>query len=108
MLPDLMSAMAPVAAVLRAGSGTHSRSYYFLGDEDATVRQDVTCTLSEVGPASLEILGRSHATRQVRETCTGEGLSFANDFWFEGAVIRQSSQWAGRQVGQVELAHIID
>lgn len=108
LLPDLMSAATPTAARIATGSGSHARSYYFLGDEDATVRLDVTCTLSPVGPATLVIYGRTHATRQIRESCTGEDVSFENDFWFEGATLRQSRQWAGRQVGMVEIAHVVD
>ena len=40
--PDLMSAHAPLAESIAAGT-VAARNYYFLGDNDATVRRNYSC-----------------------------------------------------------------
>ena len=102
---DLMSAAAPSAARIAAGTGSHSRSYWFLGDLDRTDRRDFACTLQSAGAETVTIVGRSHATRIVDEHCSGENATFSNRFWLEsGGNIRQSRQWAGETVGFMKLS----
>lgn len=102
---DLMSAAAPPAARIAAGSGGHARSLWFLGDLDRSDRQDFACTLQSAGSETIAIVGRSHATRVVDEHCSGESASFTNRFWLDsGGRIRQSRQWAGETVGFLKLS----
>lgn len=102
---DLMSADAPAAARIAAGTGSHRRSLYFLADLDRIERQDFACTLQPAGVETVTIVGRSHATRVVDEHCSGENAAFSNRFWVEsGGRIRQSRQWAGETVGFMKLS----
>lgn len=104
---DLMSSRAPSASQL-AGSGTHTRSYFFAGAEDINERRDYTCHLATVGSETLVIYGRSHTTRHVTEICERPGARITNHFWFEGGKIRKSRQWVSPNLGSIESERVID
>ena len=107
---DLMSAQAPsVRQLLQAGT-PYQRIYYFLGPDDQGTRRTYDCTTSLGGRESIEVLGRSHATTRVTETCTRSagGGKLTNEFWIEGSMIRQSRQWVSSGIGFVDFARVID
>jgi len=106
--PDLMSAEVPSVAALATAGGTHQRVYYFLGADDQGTRRTYDCTIKVIGPDRIEVFGRTHATTHVEETCARTYGSIKNDFWIEGAKIRQSRQWVSAGIGHVELVHVID
>lgn len=107
---DLMSAEVPsVGQLLRAGA-PYQRVYYFLGADDQGTRRTYDCATSIVGKETIDVLGRSHATTHVTETCTRSagGGKLSNDYWIEGAKIRQSRQWVSSGIGFVDFARVID
>ncbi len=106
---DLMSASAPTAARIALGSGRHQRLYYYLDGADQTQALRYDCVLSSEGPEVITLLGKSHQTRKVAESCSGDHGSFVNHFWFEGqSHLRQSSQLRAPGVGNLQLERIID
>ena len=107
---DLMSAQAPsVGQLLQAGT-PYQRVYYFLGPDDQGTRRTYDCATSIVGKETIDVLGRSHATTHVTETCArGGGVNkLTNEFWIEGATIRQSRQWVSAGIGYIDFARVID
>lgn len=107
---DLMSAQAPsVSQLLQAGT-PYQRVYYFLGADDQGTRRTYDCATAIAGRDSIEILGRSHATTHVVETCvrSSGGGKLTNDFWIESTAIRQSRQWVSAGIGHIEFARVID
>ena len=105
---DIMTARAPSAATLAAGAGQTQREYVYLDGSDQVRKVTYDCTLSSKGAETITVLGRGHATRHVVETCSGKQGTAVNDFWFEGATIRQSSQLFVGGVGNLSLQRIID
>jgi hypothetical protein len=104
---DLMSAEAPSVGQLRSGA-SYQRIYYFLGPDDQGTRRTYDCTSSVVGPESIEIMARRHATTHVTEVCERPLGKVTNDYWIEGTTIRQSRQFVSSGVGYVEFQRVID
>jgi len=106
---DLMSAAAPSARQISSASGNHKRSYFLLGDEDRTLRVDMACTLQLIGSETVEIIGRTHGTRHIRENCEGAGRTIQNEYWVDGLVgFRKSKQWVSYRLGYAEFFRVID
>lgn len=90
---DLMSATAPTAAQLAVGAGHHRRAHYLLDGADQNRALAFDCAISVSGRETIEILGKSYATRVVDESCEGPAGRIENRFWFDAAgLIRQSHQ----------------
>ena len=104
---DLMSAQAPSVAQLKGGE-PYQRIYYFLGPDDAGTRRTYDCSTATVGRETIEVLGKSHDTLHVTETCTRPNGKLTNDFWIEGDMIRKSRQWASNGVTYLEFEQVID
>lgn len=101
---DLMSAEAPSAAALRAGTGSHSRTYYLLGGVDQKRVLRIACALTPGPTSPAEVVGLRVTVRQVTETCTGPAGTVTNQFWFEpDGRIRLSRQWVSPSVGYLEI-----
>lgn len=105
---DLMSAEAPSPSQLMQAGIPYQRVYYFLGADDQGTRRTYDCTTAIAGRDSVEILGRSHATTHVTETCVRTNGKLTNDYWFEGAAIRKSRQWVSGGIGYIEFERVID
>jgi hypothetical protein len=104
---DLMSAQVPSLAQLKGGA-SYERVYYFLGADDIGTRRTYDCTAATIGRETIEVLGKSHATTHVTETCNRANGKVTNDYWIEGNVIRKSRQWASNSVAYLEFEKIID
>lgn len=107
---DLMSAQVPsVGQLLQVGT-PYQRVYFFLGPDDQGTRRTYDCATTSVGAESIDVLGRSHATTHVTETCTRSsgGGKLTNEFWIEGLMIRQSRQWVSGGLGSIDFARVID
>lgn len=102
---DLMGAdLSQVYPAITRGSGRGTRIHDYLGGEDQIVRMAFQCEIATFGNAVIEIVQRKHATRVVREVCTGDAGGFANLYWIDAAgAIWQSSQWLSTRVGIVEF-----
>lgn len=107
--PDIMRAVAPSAAQIAAGSGTHQRVYWYLDGADQPQRFDYQCTLANLGAETITVVDRQHSTRHVSETCTGKAAEFTNEYWFEnGVFLRKSKQLLVPEWGYVTLSRVID
>jgi hypothetical protein len=104
---DLMSAKVPSVAQLKSGA-SYERIYYFLGADDIGTRRTYDCTAATVGTETIEVVGKSHATTHVTETCTRTNGKVTNDYWIEGNTIRKSRQWASNSVAYLEFEKVID
>ena len=105
---DLMSAETPSVGQLLHPGASYQRIYYFLGDDDQGTRRTYDCTTTTVGKESIEVLGRSHSATHVSETCERPLGKLTNDYWIEGASIRQSRQWVSGAIGYIEFQRVID
>jgi len=107
---DLMSAQAPSVGQLRQVGTSYQRVYFFLGPDDQGTRRTYDCVTSSLGAERIEVLGRAHATTRLTETCTRSsgGGKVTNEFWIEGAMIRQSRQWVSGGLGHIDFARVID
>ena len=106
--PDLMSAKAPVVQQLLTNGGTHQRVYYFLGADDRSTTRTYDCTVAVVGSETIQVMGKSHATTHVTETCARAQGSITNEFWIEGKMIRKSRQLASGGAGFIDFERIVD
>lgn len=107
---DLMSAQTPSVGQLRQVGTPYQRLYFFLGPDDQGTRRTYDCVTSSVGTERIEVVGRAHATTHLTETCTRSsgGGKITNEFWIEGAMIRQSRQWVSAGLGYIDFARVID
>jgi hypothetical protein len=103
---DLVAAQVPPLSRIASATGAHDRTLVTIGDDDQTLRQTYACTLSGAGTQTITVLGRSHATRRVQETCTGVDAQFTNDYWFEGGILRQTRQWMGQNLGYITHSRV--
>lgn len=107
--PDLMQSVGPSISQVASASGSVRRVYYYLDGADQTQRRDFTCTLSNLGPATITVVERQHTTRHVAEVCTGDSGSFTNEYWFEnGTFLRKSNQLLNVEWGPLVLSRVID
>lgn len=104
---DLMSAAAPSAGQILAATG-HSRSYFFIGPDDQTLRRDYACQPQDQGPETVSIYSRGYATRQVTETCTRAEGRIENRFWLQGGKVRKSRQWVSAAIGYAGFEQVTD
>lgn len=107
LVSDLMSAQAPSLAQLKSGA-SYERIYYFLGPDDVGTRRTYDCATATVGRETIEVVGKSHNTTHVTETCTRQNGKVTNDYWIEGNTIRKSRQWASNTIGYLEFEKVID
>ncbi|WP_342071510.1 YjbF family lipoprotein [Yoonia algicola] len=102
---DLMGAdVAQVYPAIIARRGSVRRIHEYLGGEDQIVRSVFQCEVVTLRAEVIEIFQRRHATRVVREACTGSSGSFTNLYWIDAAgAIWQSRQWVSARVGSVDI-----
>lgn len=107
--PDIMQSTGPSLAQLRAGSGSHKRSYTYLDGGDQLVRYSYECSVHFAGAASITVVAQQHTTTRVVENCTGKQGDFTNEYWFENdGKLRKSKELLVPQWGHLELARVID
>ena len=102
---DVMATdISQVYPALVRGSGRAVRTNDYLDGEDRIVRQQYTCEIATLRRELIAIFQRKHETRVIRETCTGEDVSFRNLYWIDAAgLIWQSRQWISPRVGAVDI-----
>lgn len=104
---------APVETALSSGGlAEYSRVFRAIDGEGALQRARLYCQLAPVGPERIDVLGRAYDTRHFRETCTADGTGgalFENDYWRgQDGTIWKSRQWAGPELGYLELERVIN
>lgn len=69
----------------------------------------LSCELVDLGPETIVIVERRHATRHLQQRCEGGGGRVVNDYWTDprADVIWQSRQWAGPQLGYFRLRRLV-
>lgn len=107
--PDIMQASVPSRAQLQIDGGKHSRSYYYLDGNDKSQRVDFDCSVQDLGMDQIVVVAMQHTARHMKESCTGNGGIFANEYWFEsGGKVRKSKELIGTGVGYGEISRIVD
>lgn len=106
---DLMSSAGPTMAQIRTARGTTQRQNYYLDGADQPRVFQYTCVLAPAGDESIVILGKTHATRKVTETCSGNSTGFVNEYWFQGGTfLRQSRQLVAPETDTLLMQRVID
>lgn len=111
---DIASGSVTVTPGRPGPSGGGERVYMIHGLDNQLVPVRLTCELADMGPETVVILDRRHATRHLRETCVG-GVTYAgdegrvvNDYWIDsgrGEVV-QSRQWGGPGLGYLRFRRL--
>lgn len=105
---DLIGATVPNLSQITSG-GSYPRSHSWMRANDQVVRSDFSCRTELVGSSAITIVERSYPVRQFRESCTGDGGAFQNDYWVQiGGKLRQSRQFVSDGVGYVLIQHLSD
>lgn len=90
---DLMHAdVRGLLAALRTGQGSYDKSLSYLDGLDQLRRLDLQCTLSTQGREVISILGKTHATRKMDETCVGAEGPIISTYWVENGRVVKSRQ----------------
>ena len=90
------------------------RVQHIRDSDDGVVPLALACAAAEIGPETLDVLGRRYPTRHLRERCEGGGGIVINDYWIDsppgpgGGAVRQSRQWGGPYVGYLRLRRLTD
>ncbi len=96
-----------------AGSGIGpaggARMFHIRDADNKQRNLSMACEVSDLGPETIVVVERRHATRHLREHCEGGGGRIVNDYWIEsGSLMRQSRQWAGPHIGYMQLRQVTD
>ena len=122
---DILSATVQVAGDRPGPARGGEKSFDIRALDHKARRLTLTCTLSDLGPATIEIIDRTYATRHIRETCEGGVAGYSigysigagtgapgrvvNDYWVDAGagLVWQSRQWAGPQTGYLRMRRVI-
>ncbi|MCH2076133.1 MAG: YjbF family lipoprotein [Rhodobacteraceae bacterium] len=104
---------APARAIA-TGQGRYSRVLRHRRSEGKLFETQINCTVTRVGAEQVVILGRSHNTTRVAESCraanedpAGRTLAFENTFWLENGAVRASEQWVSYETGTLRLEQVL-
>jgi Group 4 capsule polysaccharide lipoprotein gfcB, YjbF len=105
---DLLSASALMLSLPQGGSRTGGRSYQIRGLDNAKQSLTLACTLQDLGPDPVEIVGLRYDTRHLQERCEGASGVVVNEYWREPGSGRvwQSRQWAGPGIGYLRIRQL--
>ena len=80
------------------------------------LRMALACELEDLGPETIIIVERAHATRHLQQRCErvlqdgepGRGGSVVNDYWVDstGGPVWQSRQWVGPEIGYLRIRRL--
>lgn len=106
----LLSAAVPAADGVAGPVRGGARSYGLRAQGNGQVTLHMACSLSDLGPAMVEIVEIAHPTRHLREHCEGADGVVVNDYWVDSrpgrAQVWQSRQWAGPEIGYVRIRQL--
>lgn len=107
---DILSGTAPARGDTAGPAGGANRVFHIRGGENDAIPVAFSCTLADLGAQTIEIVGRRHATRHLREHCAGDDGQVVNDYWVspDRRLVWQSRQWAGPQTGYLRLRRLIE
>ena len=105
---DILSSTVQVQGNLPgpATGGEHTQVIRAL--DNGKVRLTMACDLTDLGPETIEIVERKHATRHLQQRCSGTDGSIINDYWVDygNGLVMQSRQWAGPQIGYMRFRRL--
>lgn len=106
---DLLSSAVQVSDARPgpAGGGEHRQLIRNLDYRETALA--LSCELVDLGPETIEIVERRHATRHLQQRCEGGGGRVVNDYWTDprAGILWQSRQWAGPQLGYLRLRRLV-
>lgn len=105
---DVISSEVQVAGDTPGPARGGQRVQYIQALDNKAVPVRLRCDLADLGPETITIVERRHATRHLRETCRGESGTVVNDYWTGGGVVWQSRQWAGPFVGYLQTRQLTE
>lgn len=107
---DLLSTELRVAGNRPGPAAGGERIFRVLGGDNSQISLAMACDVTDLGPETIEIIGRRHATRHLREQCRGNSGRITNDYWIDTGrgLVRQSRQWAGPHLGYLRLRQVTD
>jgi len=102
---------APLQRALSGGEpAEYSRLFRGIDGLDQVETHRLYCQLQPEIRESVDILGRAYDTQRYRETCRVQGRDapiFENTYWQgRGGTIWQSRQWAGPDLGYIDLERV--
>jgi group 4 capsule polysaccharide lipoprotein GfcB/YjbF len=113
---DILSSTVQVAGDSPGPSGGGEKIFYIRALENKKQRIALVCDLVDLGPQTIEIVGRRDATRHVQERCVGGRAAdgsgdvgeVINDYWVDSrtGLVLQSRQWAGPITGYLRLRRL--
>lgn len=113
---DMLSASALVretgGAMGPAGGATGARRYEFAALDNRSQVFTLACTVSDLGPETIEIIELTYQTRHLQERCEsgpgGESGVVVNDYWIDSRSghLWQSRQWAGPTTGYLRIRQL--
>jgi hypothetical protein len=111
---DILSGRVQVANGVPGPSASGEKSFDIRALDNKALRLTLVCEVADLGPKTIQIIGRNHPTRHLRETCEGgrtaDGASgvVVNDYWVDrrAGLVWQSRQWAGPEVGYLRIRQV--
>ena len=107
---DLLSAEVPAVADQPGPARGGGRSYSLRGGDNQAFQLNMVCSVTDLGPETIEIVELRYTTRHLQEHCEGgEGIGakgvVVNDYWIDSrtAKLWQSRQWAGPGIGYLRI-----
>jgi group 4 capsule polysaccharide lipoprotein GfcB/YjbF len=108
---DILSGGVRVSGDQPGPAGSGARVLYIRALDNKRRRLALACEQSDLGPETIEIVERRHATRRIQERCTDAGGGVVlNDYWVDSraGLVWKSRQWAGPDVGYLRLRRLTD
>lgn len=96
----------------QAAAASGERRYQIRGLDNQARSVSMVCSLQDLGPAPVEIVEITYATRHLQERCEGlgalRGSVVVNDYWLDSRTRRiwQSRQWAGPTIGYLRIRQL--
>lgn len=104
---DLMHAdVRGLLAALPRGQGQYGKTLSYLNGQDRLDTLTLTCTLVSQGSEVIAILGKTHRTRKMRETCVGQTLPIISTYWTEAGRVVKSQQIIAPSISRLTLEQI--
>jgi hypothetical protein len=113
---DMLSSSALIretgGAMGPAGGETGARRYEFAALDNRSQAFTLACTVSDLGPETIEIIELTYQTRHLQERCEsgpdGEYGVVVNDYWVDSrsGQLWQSRQWAGPTTGYLRIRQL--
>ncbi len=109
---DVLSSAVQVRGTAPGPATGGEKVQYIAALDNKAVRLALACERVDLGPATIVIVERAHATRHLQERCEGAGIGdsgpVVNDYWVDSRtdLVWQSRQWAGPYIGYLRLRRL--